>query len=233
MWRGEHAFTLADEAVNAIAVIDTWPGKVHLVGHSYGGGVALHVALARREKLASLALHEPSAFHLLPHLGEQGREAHAEISRLVAKIGEAIITGDYRAGMQVFVDYWNGAGAWGAMSPGVQDALVRWAPKAPLDFHALLSEPTLPEAYRQLDLPVLLMRGENAPKPTRVITDYLFEVLPCGQLAEIAGAGHMGPFTHAGEVAALLAQHIEAAEACLGGFASRSRASADCKLLMA
>jgi pimeloyl-ACP methyl ester carboxylesterase len=53
-WTGEHPFTLADEAERAIARIDEREGKVHLVGHSYGGGVALHVALARPHRLASM-----------------------------------------------------------------------------------------------------------------------------------------------------------------------------------
>src|SRR5215470_1915656 len=63
-WTGEHAFTLADDAARAIALIDSSQSKVHLVGHSYGGGVALHVALARPSQIASLVLYEPSAFHL-------------------------------------------------------------------------------------------------------------------------------------------------------------------------
>ena len=45
-WTGEHTFTLADDAAKVIALIDASQSKVHLVGHSYGGGVALHVALA-------------------------------------------------------------------------------------------------------------------------------------------------------------------------------------------
>ena len=68
-WTGEHPFTLADEAARTIALIDTCESKLHLVGHSYGGGVALHVALARPERIASLALYEPSAFHLLRQMG--------------------------------------------------------------------------------------------------------------------------------------------------------------------
>ena len=72
-WTGEHAFTLADEAARAIALIDKSEEKVHLVGHSYGGGVALHVALARPDRIASMALYEPSAFHLLRQMGEAGR----------------------------------------------------------------------------------------------------------------------------------------------------------------
>ena len=51
-WTGEHAFTLADDAARAIALVDASQSKVHLVGHSYGGGVALNVALARPSQIA-------------------------------------------------------------------------------------------------------------------------------------------------------------------------------------
>jgi pimeloyl-ACP methyl ester carboxylesterase len=80
-WTGEHAFTLADEAARTLALIENSAEKVHLVGHSYGGGVALHVALARPGRIASLALYEPSAFQLLPQMGESGAAASAEIAR--------------------------------------------------------------------------------------------------------------------------------------------------------
>src|SRR5262245_14829614 len=41
------------------------PGeRFHLVGHSYGGAVALQLAL-RTQRLLSLTLFEPVAFHLL------------------------------------------------------------------------------------------------------------------------------------------------------------------------
>ena len=56
-WTGEHAFTMADEAARTLKLIDADSRPVHLVGHSYGGGVALHVALARPRKIASMALY--------------------------------------------------------------------------------------------------------------------------------------------------------------------------------
>src|SRR5580658_4520914 len=73
-WTGGPAFTLADEAERTIALIDATDRKVHLVGHSYGGGVALHVALARTDRIASLTLYEPSAFYLLKQV-RRGRGA--------------------------------------------------------------------------------------------------------------------------------------------------------------
>src|SRR5258705_13677631 len=64
-WAGEHAFTLADEAARTLEIIDRSAGKVHLIGHSYGGGVALHPALERPSRVASLTLYQPPALPLL------------------------------------------------------------------------------------------------------------------------------------------------------------------------
>jgi pimeloyl-ACP methyl ester carboxylesterase len=207
-WTGEHAFVLADEAARAIALIDEWNGNVHLVGHSYGGAVALHVALARPDRIASLVLYEPSAFHMLRQLGEAG--AAAEIEMLARHVREAVVTGDYRGGMAAFVDYWNGSGAWDAMSSDLQQALIRWAPKAPLDFQALLDEPSRLAAYRELRCPALVLRGQHAPKPSRLIAHALSGLLPDGRLVVVDRAGHMGPLTHAAEVSRLIANHIAA-----------------------
>jgi pimeloyl-ACP methyl ester carboxylesterase len=87
-WSGERPFTLADEAARTIALIDKWEGKVHLVGHSYGGGVALHVAVARPGRIASLALYEPSAFHLLRQMNGDGVMAFAEITSVAHRTCE-------------------------------------------------------------------------------------------------------------------------------------------------
>jgi pimeloyl-ACP methyl ester carboxylesterase len=211
-WTGEHAFTLDDEAARSITFIDESDEKVHLVGHSYGGGVALHVALRRPNRIASLSLYEPTAFHLLRQMGEAGARAYAEIGGVATRISHCIATGDYRAGIADFVDYWNSHGAFKAMRPAAQSALIRWAPKAPLDFQALIDNPTPANAYAALKFPVLILRGEHAPLPTRAISERLIEILPKSRLKIVAGAGHMGPLTHASEVSRLIIQHISAVE---------------------
>jgi pimeloyl-ACP methyl ester carboxylesterase len=212
-WGGEHAFSLDDEAVRSIALIDHCDGdKVHLVGHSYGGGVALNIALARPNRIASMVLYEPTAFHLLRQLGDRGAEPYAEITGVARNVCQGVVTGDYRGAVAGFVDYWNGPGAWNALRPAVQSALIRWAPKGPLDFRALIDDPTPADAYRRLPFPVLILRGEYAPSPTRTIAEGLAELLPASRLVVVASAGHMGPLTHAIEVSALVVRHIADAE---------------------
>jgi pimeloyl-ACP methyl ester carboxylesterase len=77
----------------------------------------------------------------------------------------------------------------------------------------LIDNPTPAEAYSSLPAPVLILRGEHAPVPTRVIAEVLSDLLPASRTVAIAGAGHMGPFTHAAEVSALIVRHIVDAEA--------------------
>ena len=212
MWSGEHAFTVGDEASRTIALIDSSEGKVHLVGHSYGGGVALHAALARPDRIASMALYEPSAFHLLRQMGGPGALAYAEIAGVAGSVCQGVVTGDYRGAVAAFIDYWNGPGAWDAMRPAAQNALIHWAGKGPLEFQAMMDDATPATAYRVLNFPVLILRGEHAPMPSRLIAEGLLELLPKIRLTVVDGAGHMGPLTHAAEVISLIMRHIVDAE---------------------
>lgn len=207
-WHGARRFSLAEEAAAIIELIDDLNESVHLVGHSYGGGVALKVAIERPGSIRSLALYEPSAFHILRQLGEEGAAEFAEIRALADDVGMNILRGAYQAAARSFVDYWNGHGAWDELRAEVRTALLRWLPKAPLDFAALIEEPTPISAYRVLCCPVLLLRGEYAPRPSRKIVDELVRLVPCGRAEIVSKAGHMGPITHGEEIAAQIARHV-------------------------
>lgn len=211
-WSGERAFTLADEAARTVEIIDRHRGKVHLVGHSYGGGVALRAALERPHGVASITLYEPSAFHLLKGMGVRGAAEFAEILAIAARTAEGVVAGDLRGAASSFVDYWSGRGAWSALRPSVQAMLTRWVPKAPLDFRALIHEPTPASAYANLRIPTLVMRGEHAPAPTRLIAETLPGLMPAAKLIVVPDAGHMGPLTHAQAVNAAIVRHIEACD---------------------
>jgi pimeloyl-ACP methyl ester carboxylesterase len=206
-WTGGGAFALADEAERTLALIDATEGGVHLIGHSYGGGVALHAALARADRIASLTLYEPSTFYLLKHFGD-GAAPFAEIKAVADMVSAGVRGSNRRNAAQGFVDYWGGAGAWDAIRPALQDTLIRWLPKASLEFDALFNEPTPWSALTKFHAPTLVMRGEHAPTPTRLIADTLPSILPDARRAVVTGAGHMGPVTHSTEVNQFIIEHI-------------------------
>jgi pimeloyl-ACP methyl ester carboxylesterase len=191
-----------------IELIDAAGTGVHLVGHSYGGGVALKAASMRPAAVASLSLYEPSAFHILRQLGAAAAPDLAEIEALAASVGTGVVSGAYREAAATFVNYWNGEGAWQALRAEVRDELVRWLPKAPLDFRALLGDDTPIATYRSFACPTLLMRGAHARGPSRRIVNALSNVMMEASIASIDGAGHMGPFSHAEQTHDLIAGHI-------------------------
>lgn len=207
-WRGERPFRLADEARAIVDFIDTRRSPVHLVGHSYGGGVALRVAVERPHRIASLSLYEPTAFHVLRSIGEEGRHALEGIQAVAGDVTGQVSAGAYRAAARRFVDFWNGAGCFEKLKREAQDGLVRYIPKAGLDFRALIEERVPLVAYRRLRAPLLLMCGERAPVPTELIARKLAAAMNPGALRMVVGAGHMGPVTHPETVAKAIADHI-------------------------
>jgi pimeloyl-ACP methyl ester carboxylesterase len=213
---------LADAAALADAVLAQSAGRIHLVGHSYGGAVALRFAVDRPERLLSLTLIEPVAFHLLCGAPEDTAEngLFREVAALAAEVTQSAAEGDGRRGMARFIDYWNGAGAWMRMRPDVQSALARQAARVALDFHAAMTDPTRLRALWGIAAPTLILRGSASPGPTRRIAALVAQVLPNARLRTIDGAGHMLPLTHHAAANAAITEHLSRSTA------ARQRAAA-------
>ena len=64
------------------------------------------------------------------------------------------------------------------------------------------------DAYAQLDVPTLLIRGTRTRATAREIISLLHDFLPNSRLVEIEGAGHMAPLTHAFNVNEAIANHL-------------------------
>lgn len=181
----------------------------HLVGHSYGGGVALRVARERSGMIRSLTLIEPSVFHLLHGVGPKEQRLYREISEVAEAAKSGVNSGDLWSGMTRFVDYWSGDGAWNAMPSDARLKLGRRLAKVVLDFRALFQEPASLADYAALACPTLILCGEKSPGPSRLIVEMLKEAMPTARVTEIDGAGHMSPLTHAEAVNRAIAAHLQ------------------------
>jgi pimeloyl-ACP methyl ester carboxylesterase len=207
-WSGCGPITLAAEAEPVAALIARCREPVHLVGHSYGGAVALRLALDRPERLRSFTLIEPVAFHLLRQLSGPDAGLYEEIRALADAVLSAGLSGDYRRGMARFVDYWNGPGSWARLPEDQQLTLCRGITKIILDFRATIAEETPLEAYRRIGAPTLVLRGECSPATTRRIAELLARALPAARLRTVAGAGHMLPLSHREAVNSAIVEHL-------------------------
>jgi hypothetical protein len=102
-----------------------------------------------------------------------------------------------------------GVGAWRSM-PEARRARVAAAMRSvPAEWDAILMDPTPLSAFAALDMPILLITGSESPTSSKEVARLLAKNLPLVTLVEIEGVGHMGPVTHANQVNALIAGHLE------------------------
>ena len=210
LWSGRGGFGLGQEAAAVRSFLGRLDEPAHLVGHSYGGAVALHIARTRPERVRSLTLVEPSAFHLLRNGDATDLAALREIMSVAADASAALAIGDYSGGFGRFVDYWSGPGSWAEMAPEKRAAFAPQLAKVVLDFHALFSEPAEIEDVCDIALPTLLVQGGCTTLPSRCVCARLRMALPEATFRVVQGAGHMLPVTHRDQVNALIADHVQA-----------------------
>jgi pimeloyl-ACP methyl ester carboxylesterase len=180
---------------------------VHLVGHSYGGHVALRAATLAPARVISLALYEPVSFGVLDLEGD--RDAFAEMTGLEIPWGES--ASDHEAWLRSFVEYWTGAGSWPRLRDAARAEMIRVGWVVYAGARSLVADRTGVDAYRPLAHKTLLVTGERSPIAAGRIVARLGAAVAGARVERIAGAGHMGPLTHVDLYNRLLAAHLAAA----------------------
>ena len=183
---------------------------VHLVGHSYGGTVALEAARVLGTRVKSLTLIEPVAFHLLRLTGRT-REWE-EITTVGQRMISALRLRRDRGAASVYIKYWVGRMRWWTMRPSARRGVLQTVGKVGAEFEVISHLSRSLGDYRSINMPTRLVVGQRTPKPARAIVDELAHLLPDAHVRVLARAGHMSPITHPNEVSALVAEHIEAIE---------------------
>jgi len=181
--------------------------QVHLVGHSYGGFLACHVARAMPQSIRSLAVYEPVTFSVLDPVRDA--DALAGLAPMKSTwIPDA--SGVDEAWLASFVEWWNGPGAWATL-PGETKAAFRdvgW--KLFQEVVTLVADTTGPAGFAAITSPALLLYGSRSPLTEQRTVERLAEVLPGSTVIRFEGVGHMAPITHQVMVDGAIAEFIRA-----------------------
>ena len=168
----------------------------------------MQMALRWPHRIARLTLYEPTRFALLFHEAHAKGDAAREILAIGHGAQERSAAGHDAEAAEMFVDYWSGTGTWAAMDAGRQERLAVQMPKVGAEFLAAFADPLPLDAWRALEMPVMLLGGETSPEPVRAINALLASVLPRCASVTLPGIGHMGPMTHPDEVRQWLPEDI-------------------------
>lgn len=202
--------SISHEAEALESVIRKAGGRVHLVGHSFGGLVALAVALRGRARLASLTVIEAPAVMMLDGSGElQHIRAFGEMT---ARYFAAFRDGKADA-IEALIDFFAGPGTFASCPPRVRAYAVATTPVNILDWETAFDYPLTAEVLAQVQIPALIIRGGESHPSMQRVNEILSERMTQASLATIEGAAHFMIATHAAEVARLVAQHAHRAEA--------------------
>jgi lipase len=181
---------------------------IDLFGHSFGGTVALRLAMQRPDLVRSLMLVEPVLF-----AAAKAHPAYAPFRAQHLEFASVLATGDLPRATAMFHAAWGTGEAFADLpdrqSRYMTDRIHHIVAQNPvlLDDAAGLLAPGRMEALR---VPVLLVEGADSPPIIDAVQSALMARLPHATRLVVPGAGHMVPITHPSTVASAVQSHLDA-----------------------
>ena len=177
----------------------------HLVGHSWGGFVALLTAIRHPNLLRSLVLVEPPVLPLFVSTPPKPTEMlqllvrRPALAASIIKFGitaiapaqQAYRRGDDEAGMRAFAAGVLGRDAFANLPPARRQQLRDNARVIRAQLLGAGFPPLADDEVRNVALPVMLVVGANSPPLFHQLSRRLLELLPRSELVTIPDASHV------------------------------------------
>lgn len=207
-WKAGRPMRLDDQVDHVEAVLPPGDGSISIVGHSYGGTVAMKAAARFGARIRRLVLLEPNPFFLLKQAGRS--EAFAEAMTVCGWIRTAAKTGDWSTAAVPFADYWGGPGSWQVTPPDRRESFIEALKPNFHEWDSVLAE-TMPLEVWSRSLPEATMHAMAARtvRPIVEIGHLMQGACPHWRFETYAEGGHMAPLTHPALINPIVAGYLD------------------------
>jgi pimeloyl-ACP methyl ester carboxylesterase len=193
-WDDSRPQSLADQAKLMVPFLPKNGDAVSIVGHSFGGSVAMKAAALFKDHVDRLVLIEPNPFYLLRQ--NERSEAYQEAVNLRDVIMEKGRTKSWCIAAEVFANYWMGEGSWDAMP---DDRKSKFAKNLEPNFHewdgVMNEEISLAEWEISLPKATTVISAADTVRSIREICALMKQNIPNWKHEQINRGGHMAALT--------------------------------------
>ncbi len=165
---------------------------VSVVGHSYGGCVALELAARHPDLVSAVVAYEPPYGPLAP------LEAQSHMAEIARRTLAANAEGDLAAAAFTFMEGVSGAEAVASLSPAVRERIGRGGQGAVADATLLGMDP---DGLAAIDCPTRIATGSASEPLYASIAEALVSRVARADHQRLEGLGHMAPILQPGPVA--------------------------------
>ncbi len=163
------------------------------MGHSFGGAVALRLAVDHPELVRSVVLIEPVFFKAA---AETNPAAYSTYANTASPFLKAMAEEDYLTAATEFAAMWGGVPPQ-ALPPETRNALLKQMPLVDAASRGIIDDNSdIWTRVQGLGVPTLLLEGSKTQPIISSIQNGLAGAIPNSERQIIIGAGHMAPITH-------------------------------------